>query len=207
MKKPIALLYVFISLCALSCGESAGSEPTPPSRVNAVMASTPAGDATTWCDVYFAPGKGPKLRLPATVDAATGREGIPVKSGAGWIWLNLWATWCGPCLREMPLVVKWRDVYERDGIAVSQYFISIDEDADNLKEFMADRSAPPLSSLHIPDEAAVQPWLVSLGLKADSSIPINIFATENQEVRCIRTGEILDGHFPTLKALLASSPR
>ena len=38
---------------------------------------------------------------------------------AGWRWVNLWATWCTPCVEEMALLRQWRDGFARDGAPVA----------------------------------------------------------------------------------------
>jgi thiol-disulfide isomerase/thioredoxin len=192
----------------IACNASKETPASPaPSRVNAVMSRQPAQRLSDWCDIYHDVGAGPNLRLPVVVDAATGKPAVGVPSGSGWIWINLWATWCSPCLREMPTMVKWQGVFRRDGISLRQQFVSVDEEVETLREFMADRRSPPHSAVHIHDPGVFSAWIAALGLKPDTAIPINIFTDENERVRCIRTGEILDGHFPVLKELFSSSPR
>jgi thiol-disulfide isomerase/thioredoxin len=42
--------------------------------------------------------------------------------------VNLWATWCGPCVKEFPHLVKLQKLYEKKGVKV--VFISVDEPED-----------------------------------------------------------------------------
>jgi thiol-disulfide isomerase/thioredoxin len=42
--------------------------------------------------------------------------------------VNLWATWCGPCVKEFPHLVKLQKLYEEKGVKV--VFISVDEPED-----------------------------------------------------------------------------
>ena len=41
--------------------------------------------------------------------------------------LNFWATWCAPCLVEMPVFAKWQQKYELQGLRVVS--ISMDDDS------------------------------------------------------------------------------
>jgi peroxiredoxin len=40
--------------------------------------------------------------------------------------LNFWATWCAPCLVEMPRFAEWQSKYKADGLAVIG--VSMDDD-------------------------------------------------------------------------------
>lgn len=50
------------------------------------------------------------------------------------VFLNLWATWCGPCIAEMPSINDlYQDVQNQEIIFV---MLSLDEDPEKAREFM-----------------------------------------------------------------------
>lgn len=54
--------------------------------------------------------------------------------------VEVWATWCGPCRREIP---RLKEVYERYHDAGFEIFgYSIDQDLDALKKFLKDNEIP-----------------------------------------------------------------
>jgi peroxiredoxin len=50
--------------------------------------------------------------------------------------LNFWATWCGPCVEEMPSLVQLQRRFADKGVAVVG--ISIDVDGDAYHKFLKD---------------------------------------------------------------------
>jgi thiol-disulfide isomerase/thioredoxin len=75
----------------------------------------------------------PDLRLPDL----SGRE-VSSSSWAGKVvLLNFWATWCPPCLREMPLLDEWQQQYGNRGLQIVG--IAIDN-AESVSQFMEDHS-------------------------------------------------------------------
>lgn len=54
------------------------------------------------------------------------------------IFMNIWATWCPPCIAEMPSIQSLYDSVE-DLPNVTFLLISVDEDFDEAREFMANR--------------------------------------------------------------------
>ena len=48
--------------------------------------------------------------------------------------LNLWATWCPPCVEETPSLEQFAQKMREDGVMVVS--LSVDEDLSALKEFM-----------------------------------------------------------------------
>ena len=53
------------------------------------------------------------------------------------ILLNFWATWCGPCVREMPAFEKLYGEY-KDSDDVVIIAVDIGEDMDTVKQFVSD---------------------------------------------------------------------
>src|ERR1039457_5750385 len=45
--------------------------------------------------------------------------------------LNFWATWCGPCLTEMPSFAAWQNTYGAAGLPIVG--VSMDDDAAPVK--------------------------------------------------------------------------
>ncbi len=53
------------------------------------------------------------------------------------ILVNFWASWCGPCLQEMPLLNNIHKKYEPLGFTVLG--VNVEENSDNARAFLADR--------------------------------------------------------------------
>lgn len=57
--------------------------------------------------------------------------------------INFWATWCGPCIKEMPDLVALHEEYKAKGALVIG--ISVDKDSDVLtlvSDFVKDKKVP-----------------------------------------------------------------
>lgn len=51
--------------------------------------------------------------------------------------LNIWATWCGPCVLEMPTLAKLAAEYPTDKVMVVPVSVDGDREADKAKAFIA----------------------------------------------------------------------
>jgi len=56
--------------------------------------------------------------------------------------LNLWATWCAPCIQEMPTLARLQAAYPAAKVAVVPVSIDTPSDVDKAKAFIAQH--PPL---------------------------------------------------------------
>jgi peroxiredoxin len=58
--------------------------------------------------------------------------------------INFWATWCGPCEIEMPIIEDAYQAHQSDGLAVLA--VAVDDNPDSVRRFFAERELtfPPL---------------------------------------------------------------
>jgi thiol-disulfide isomerase/thioredoxin len=190
---------VLLTLAALGCGRA---EPTRTARYDAVPAPSGQSTMTQWCDVFHAGETGPAVALPALTPAGTDAV-VPRLSPGRWTWINVWATWCVPCRREMPLLAAWRSRLAREGVPVDLLFLSIDENRADLATFLAEhRSVSPATVARLDGLAALRSWLKPyLGVEPDT-IPIHLLVTPAGRLRCARVGALDESDWPTVRALL-----
>lgn len=109
--------------------------------------------------------------------------------------INFWATWCPPCLEEIPYFVELVDKYRDDGLVVLG--ISTDDTPDQLKPYAANlkMNYPVLVGLNEPD--------VERAFGAMWAIPVTVFVKKDgnvcKEHRGTQTKEFFEQH---VKALL-----
>lgn len=181
---------------AFSCGggESAKSKSPSRSRVNAVAAKQkPQEDLSEWCEITAAPEVAREFAFP--------RLAGDVTSGSGWRWVNVWATWCKPCLEEMPMLASWRDRLARDEVAVDMIFLSVDADAETVAELRKSRPEIP-EGPRIASVDDLPTWMASIGLDESSVLPIHLFVDPAERIRCVRMGGIGEHDYDTVKRVV-----
>jgi thiol-disulfide isomerase/thioredoxin len=113
-----------------------------------------------------------------------------------WVILNFWATWCAPCIDEMPALQAIAS--ERSG-QVALFGINMHESADDIRTYMA-RYHVTFPMLLNPDEAMSANYRLELG------IPQTVIITPDGEIVWHQFGAIdLDNFRSTLDELMAGS--
>lgn len=189
----LSTLTIVLALCA--CDEKK-QEGEPPGRFNASKTEAKKGpSAEAFCDAHFAGDSGPKLTVPPLVGGA-----IPAEAKT-WRWINVWATWCKPCLEEMPRLSAWREKLGAAGKPYELVFVSVDENEADLAEHRRAHPETPASPrLKQPDKQ--HEWFAALGLKGSPPIPVHVFVTPNNHVRCVRASGVREQDYAAIEKML-----
>lgn len=67
-----------------------------------------------------------------------------------WVVLNFWATWCPPCLVEMPSLQAMQDHFKGQGVKVVAVSLDRDMDAKKLRDFVTKHQFGPIASYYDP---------------------------------------------------------
>ncbi len=193
----VVVAGALVTLAGCTGSESKGEAGASRSRVDAVEAKAdePAVDLAGFCEVYPDAATAPKLQWPTLHgEAATAGDGRPR-------WLNVWATWCKPCVEELPRLSKWKDSIGAR-VDYDLVFLSGDGDPEAVTQFS--KTHPEVAaSLQLEDAAALTPWLQGLG--ADPPVlPVHVFLDGADRVRCVRTAGIGDADEAAVRQLLTS---
>jgi thiol-disulfide isomerase/thioredoxin len=186
-------------LAALAGCNDKHAAPAPASRYEAVKA--PAASASRWCDSSFA-GAAPRLTLPPLAPPPAGRSQTSLPAGKR-VWLNLWATWCQPCLREMPLLLKWQSDLRKDGVDVEVLLLSLDEDGAAYEKFLAEHKELAAARVgRASSQSGYEQWVKSYVKDPGTPIPLHLLASADGNLRCVRGGSLREGDYPAAKSAL-----
>ncbi len=134
--------------------------------------------------------------------ALAGGKATPAKGT--WRWINVWATWCKPCIEEMPQLVKWHKDLTAKGSRFDLVFVSVDDSDDLVTKFRESHPDAP-DSLRFADPDALPKWLGAIGLGEQAPIPVHVFVDPDDKVRCVRAGGVKEKDLPAVRAILGAT--
>jgi len=70
--------------------------------------------------------------------------------------LNFWATWCPPCVDEMPSLVRMQQQLRSEGIVV--YAVSVDVDRDAYEKFLTEYNVRELLNVRDPEQKGARTY-------------------------------------------------
>jgi thiol-disulfide isomerase/thioredoxin len=189
--------FVIWALLLLGACEDTTTAAAPPTegRVVAVAASGKKATESDLCDVHKPAAEAPAFTFPPL-------DGAAPPQGPGYRWVNVWATWCPPCIEELPLIAKFRDQLNQAGTRLELILMSVDQTPEAISNFRAQH--PEVGgSLRVTEPGQLEAWLTSIGLDKGAPLPIHVFIDPTGKVRCARTGALRESDFALVKTLLS----
>lgn len=186
---PFATLALLATVALGACNRDEPAGHTR-ERVNAVRTTRASAAPDDICDVVPA-------RDASAFAWPTLATQPPATRPGRWLWVNVWATWCEPCVEELPRLAAWSELL---GERVTLRLVSADTSEEAVEGYRAGHPDLP-ASLRLADPEAVAEWLTRLGVPG-ASLPVHIFVDPAGQVRCVRASSLADHDLPALRALL-----
>jgi hypothetical protein len=157
--------------------------------------------STVFCEKTYASGERRFVSPPdQPVPGPVGEAGKD-----GWRWINFWASWCAPCLEEMPMLKRWKQAFDQDGVPLSFELWSIDEDRDAFVKALAGKDQFPSGRIYwLRGAADLTPMMESLGIERDTAIPVHALVDPQGDLRCVRVGAVGSDDYGTIKSIIGS---
>ena len=150
-----------------------------------IMIVPTPGDATQEPGLGPVDGSGVTIGEPAPDFILRDLEGETVQLSdlrGEVVWINFWATWCGPCKKELPVIQTIYDEKKAEGLAVLA--LNLEESADKARDFFDENgwTMPVLldSAGTVYDQYRLQ------------GLPDSIFVDRNGVVTGFQYGEITE---------------
>lgn len=169
-----AVSIALVSCLLVSCDEPSEAQPEPSEAATTQAAETasplpPPSPLETFTDVSAED-------LAAALRAAPGRV----------LLVNLWSTWCRPCMEEMPQLVSMAERHRDAGLGTM--FISMDTSgtrADALR-FMVEQNAPSPSYIRVGRDADFIP---AMHEDWSGTLPATILFNQSRQPQHVWVGE------------------
>jgi thiol-disulfide isomerase/thioredoxin len=190
---PALTLACTLVLLGLGCTDRSAPPSPPASRVDSVKGPARRGPSLEeFCDKRHDAAGAPAFVMPAVTGAAP-------PAANGWRWINLWATWCKPCVAEVPRLQEWTG---RLGGRVTLELVSVDEHSEVVEAFRKQHPGIP-SGPRLANLAQLPAVLKSLGLDEGAPIPIHVFVDPKGRTRCVRAGAVNEADFAVVERIIA----
>jgi len=152
----------------------------------------------------------PNTQMPKKAVSGMGASTSPFAGGvpakAGLTWVNLWAAWCEPCKKEIPILFGFQRELAKSGVEVELNFVSIDDDPRQLQRFLdAQASSGIAQTFWLKEGEERESWLPEAGLSPDPRLPVHLLVNRDGQIFCRIDGSIDAGDLDEVQEILKAA--
>ncbi len=112
--------------------------------------------------------------------------------------LNFWATWCGPCIKELPLLEKLQADFKEVRVRLVSMDMDLDPDPDKVRKFVLRKKIH--SEVLILNEKNPGQWIDRLDKNWSGALPATLVVNNKNGKRKFVERELHEGELEKLIA-------
>jgi thiol-disulfide isomerase/thioredoxin len=110
--------------------------------------------------------------------------------------INFWATWCGPCIKEMPLLEKFGSEHKDVKITLVSMDLDLDPNPEKVHKFVARKKLT--STVLILDETNPNAYIDAIEKQWSGALPATIIVNSKTGKRKFVERELHEGELEKL---------
>ncbi len=107
-----------------------------------------------------------------------GLEAVLENTTAGITVVNFWATWCKPCIKELPYFEEVRSKYTDDELTIILVSLDFPDELERLENFIKKRGLK--SEVILLDDPDANSWINKVDKSWSGAIPATIIFNKNK---------------------------
>jgi len=127
-----------------------------------------------------------------TLTEIDGLEKLLKEQGNGVLLINFWATWCKPCVEELPQIEALHDQFSSDDIEIVLLSLDFENQiGSHLLPFIEEHNLR--STVSFLDAGDPNKWIDSVEPQWSGAIPFTLILDSTREKRWFFEGQLEDG--------------
>ena len=110
--------------------------------------------------------------------------------------INFWATWCAPCIKEIPLFEKIRETRQDVQVSLVSVDLNLDPNPAKIHKFVERKKLK--SNVYILDERDPNEWIDVIEKSWEGAIPATLIVNTNTGKRNFINKELHEGDLEKL---------
>ncbi len=96
---------------------------------------------------------------------------------------NFWATWCKPCVEELPDFIALASQYRAEGRQVKFLLIAVEDTPEKVNTFLKNKKMNPNPLFYVLTERDANKWIPAIDAKWEGEIPATLFVNDKTNLR------------------------